>query len=83
MCRRQGIWSERELAALVRDSGGWGILLHTFLVGIGHGKSLHVPAWMLLADRDEDEIREILEPLAVAEVLGGVVNGSHVSELLH
>ena len=59
------------------------MILHTVLVGIGHGKSLHIPAWMLLADSDEDEIPEILEPLGVAEVLGGVVNGSHVSELLH
>ena len=67
----------------MRNSGGWGIILITFLVSIGHGKSLHVPAWMLLADRDEDEIPEILEPLGVAEVLGGVVNGSHVSVLLH
>ena len=83
MCRRQGIWSERELAALVRDSGGWGILLHTFLFGISHGKTLHVPASMLLADSDEDEVPELLEPRGVAEVLGGVVTGSHVRELLH
>ena len=38
---------------------------------------------MLLANCDEDEIPELLEPRGVAEVLGGVVNGSHVRELLN
>ena len=67
----------------MRDSGGWGIIFHTFLVSITHGKTLHVPAWILLADSDEDEIPELLEPRDVAEVLGGVVTVSHVRELLH
>ena len=67
----------------MRDSGGWGILFHSFFLSVGHGKSLHIPAWMLLADCDEDEVPELLEPHGVAEVLGGVVTGSHVRELLH
>ena len=70
---RQGIWPERELAALVGNSGRWRKFDHCCLKSSAASEPPQIPARVLVEYDVKDLILEFLEPLGGAETDCGVV----------